>query len=79
MNVYLCKVLKWFGGYDEFTVSAENRDVALKKGCIFVRQSGSFSGDRHNLNEVRVVKKIPLRKQGALNIPHCEEVIGWHF
>lgn len=75
MNVYLCKVLKWFGGYDEFTVSAENRDAALKKGRIFVRQHPSFRDGLHRLNDVFVVKKLPASKQGTLNIPHCEEVL----
>ena len=75
MNVYLLKVRRWFGGYDEFTVEAVNKEEALSKGEIFVRQSTEFSLGSHNLNDVSIIRKVPNRKVGELNLPHCRDII----
>lgn len=75
MNVYLLKVRKWFGGYDEFTVEAVNKEEALIKGKIFVLQSTGFSLGSHNLNDVSVIRKVPNRKVDELNLPHCRDII----
>lgn len=75
MNVYLLKVRRWFGGYDEFTVEADDKAKALNKGQIFVHQYSGFSLGSHNLNDVSVVRKIPNRKVAELNLPHCKEII----
>lgn len=75
MNVYLLKVRKWFGGYDEFTVEAVDKEEALRKGKIFVRQSTRFSLGSHNLDDVSIVRKVPKRKVDELNLPHCRDII----
>lgn len=58
MNQYLMGVRKWFGGYDEFTIEAENKAHALDKGRTFVLQSPKFGWGSHNTNDVICVKKI---------------------
>lgn len=76
MNIYILKVPRWFGGCDEFTVEAENKDEALRKGRIFVHQHTTFSLGTHKLNDVSVVRKVPSRKVKELNLPHCKDVIS---
>lgn len=62
MNLYLVKVRKWFGDYDEFTVEAENKTQALEKGRIHVLQSPKYGWGSHNINDVVVVKKLQKKK-----------------
>lgn len=75
MNVYLLKVRRWFGGYNEFTVEAEDKEEALEKGRIFVCQNTSFHSGSHDLNDVSVIRKVPKRKVVELNLPHCKDNI----
>lgn len=62
MNTYLMEVLRYFEGYKQFTIEAENKADAAAKGRIYVRQSPLYSGGNYNLDDVKVVKKINAKK-----------------
>lgn len=67
MNLYLMKVRKWFGGYDEFEIEAENKAQALEKGRIYVLQSPEYGWGSHNTNDVVCVKKIRQKSKANKN------------
>lgn len=67
MNLYLMKVRKWFGDYDEFEIEAENKSQALEKGRVHVLQNPKFGWGTHNTNDVVCVKKLRQKKKAIQN------------
>lgn len=58
MHKYLMEVLHYFLGYERFTVEAENKEDAVKKGKQYVLTSAKHHWDNYDLNDVRCVKKL---------------------
>ena len=63
MNQYLMSVYRYFNPRETFVIEAENKENAVRKGKIYVRQSPRFFGGNYDLNDVRCVKKINKNKK----------------
>ena len=55
MNKYIVNVYRYFSGYQEFIVEAENKSDAIEKIKAKVKTSGDGN---YNINDIKVVKKL---------------------
>lgn len=60
-HTYLMQVYRYFGGYEEFTIEAENKSDALRLGKIYVLQNPKYDSN-YDKNDVKVVKKMKPKK-----------------
>lgn len=59
MNKYLMSIRHYFSGYEQFIVEAENKQDAIFKGLIFVKQNPKFyCGGNYNLDSIKCIKKL---------------------
>ena len=63
MNQYLMSVHRYFNPRETFVIEAENKEDAVRKGKIYVRQSSQFFGGNYDLNDVKCIKKINKKKK----------------
>lgn len=55
MNKYVVNVYRYFSGYQEFIVEAENKSDAIEKTKVKVKISGDGN---YNINDIKIVKKL---------------------
>lgn len=55
MNKYVVNVYRYFSGYQEFIVEAENKSDAIEKIKAKVKISGNGN---YNINDIKIVKKL---------------------
>lgn len=58
MNKYLMKIYRYFIGYEEFTIEAENMKDAINRAVAFVRKEIKYCSGDYNLKDVRYVRKL---------------------
>lgn len=58
MNKYIMKIYKYFTGYEEFVIEAENMKYAIVRAVAFVRKEIKYCSGDYNLKDVRYVRKI---------------------
>ena len=58
MHKYLMEVRRYFYGYEQFVIEAENKQDAVEKGKLYVLRNWKYSGGNYNCNDVRCVKKM---------------------
>lgn len=64
MNRYLMAIEKWTHVEDTFTIDADSKEEAVRKGKEFANKHPTYGfGGNYKLNTVRVVKK--LQKKGG--------------
>ena len=52
------EVRRYFYGYEQFVIEAENKQDAVEKGKLYVLRNWKYSGGNYNCNDVRCVKKM---------------------
>lgn len=52
------EVRRYFLGYEQFVIEAENKKDAVEKGKLFVKRSWQYDSSNYNTNDVRCVKKL---------------------
>lgn len=63
MNIYLMAIRRYFCGYEEFEIEAENKQDAVEKSKEYVRITPPYSGgNNYDVNDVKCIKK--LQKKG---------------
>ena len=62
MNKYLMKIYKYFTGYEEFTIEAENMNDAIVRAVAFVRKEVKDCSGDYNLKDVRYIRKLQCGK-----------------
>lgn len=62
MNKYLMAVYHYFRGYQQFEIEADNKQDAIAKARVYVRQSPLYSGGNYDTNDIKCLKKTKKKK-----------------
>lgn len=63
MRSYLMTVHQFFSGDTEFVIEAENKEDAVARGTLYVKQSGKFLVGNCDYNSVKCIKKLQKKKR----------------
>lgn len=59
MNKYLMRIQGYFSGWDEFEISAENKQDAIVKATEYCKSDSKYGiGGNYRLNTIECVKKL---------------------